>query len=46
MISLLMGVGAFLAAMIASVTFDPRRSREGADDHAHAMDVTTLPDLT
>jgi hypothetical protein len=43
MISLLIGVGAFLLAMIASVTFDPRRSREDADDHTHAMDVTTLP---
>jgi hypothetical protein len=44
MISLLIGVGAFLLAMIASVTFDPRpRSREDADDHAHAMDVTTRP---
>jgi hypothetical protein len=45
MISLLIGVGAFLLAVIASATFDPRRSREGDDDddHAHAMDVTTLP---
>jgi hypothetical protein len=46
MISLLIGVGAFLLAVIASVasvTFDPRRSREDDDDHAHAMDVTTLP---
>jgi hypothetical protein len=44
MISLLIGVGAFLLAMIASVTFDPRpRSRQDTDDHAHIMDVTTLP---
>jgi hypothetical protein len=42
MISLLIGVGAFLLAVIASVTFDPRRSHEDADDHLHAMDVTAL----
>jgi hypothetical protein len=43
MISLLIGVSAFLLAVIASMTFDPRRSRDYDDDHAHAMDVTTLP---
>jgi hypothetical protein len=36
MILLLIGVGAFLLAVIASVTYDPRRSRKYADDHAPA----------
>jgi hypothetical protein len=42
MISPLIGVGAFLLAVIASVTIDPRHSREDADDHVHSMDVATL----
>ena len=42
MISLLIGVIAFLLAVVASMTFDPHPSRGDDCDHALPVDVTTL----